>query len=175
MGRSKRMDGGPLLVAPRATTASSGVVRRLDIARAPAPSLPGLVALRLEDFDEEAGTASLRVGEGVVQAAVDPSVEPAVLRTARARRERVIAQQEGEGWVVLGTLRTQATPGVDEGDEFLIKARRVVVVAAHEIALVSGAASIVARAFGQVETLADQITSRAASVHKIVGRMIRLN
>ena len=39
----------------------------------------------------------------------------------------------------------------------------------------SGAASLVLRAFGQVETLADQITSRAASVHKIIGRVIRLN
>jgi hypothetical protein len=40
---------------------------------------------------------------------------------------------------------------------------------------VSGLSSIAVRAYGHVETLADQITSRAASVHKVVGRMLHLN
>ncbi len=31
------------------------------------------------------------------------------------------------------------------------------------------------RAYGHVETLADQITSRASTIHKIVGRMLHLN
>lgn len=136
----------------------------------------GLAAVMLEAFDAKSRTASLRVGHGeVIEATVDPAVDAAVLRTALSRRERVIAQAEESGWVVLGALRTAATPGVDEGDEFAIKARRISVEAAHEFSVVSGAASVVLRAYGQVETLAQDITSRASQVHKIIGRMIRLN
>jgi hypothetical protein len=135
---------------------------------------PGIVAAVLVAFDGKS-TASLQIGGETIEAAVDAAVDPAVLRTALARRERVIAQQEGDGWVVVGALRTAATPGVDEGDEFAIKARRVRIEAAHELSVVSGAASVVLRAYGQVETLAQDITSRASQVHKIIGRMIRLN
>lgn len=137
--------------------------------------LVGLVAVRVEALDEAQRSASLRVGRELVEARLDPSVDLAVARTALARGERVIAQREPEGWLVLGALRTAATPGVDEGEEFVIKARRVAVEADHELSLVSGAASLVIRAFGQVETLAESITARASSVHKIIGRVIRLN
>lgn len=137
--------------------------------------LVGLVAVRVEALDEAQRRASLRVGRELVEARLDPSVDLAVARTALARGERLIAQREIEGWVVLGALRTAATPGVDEGEEFVIKARRVAVEADHELSLVSGAASLVLRAFGQVETLAESITARASSVHKIIGRVIRLN
>jgi hypothetical protein len=57
----------------------------------------------------------------------------------------------------------------------VIKARRLALTADHEIAMVSGAATLVLRAFGFVETVAQDITTRAAGVHKIIGRMIRLN
>ncbi|MFO0761953.1 MAG: hypothetical protein U0359_36270 [Byssovorax sp.] len=146
------------------------------------PALPSLVALTIVALDAEARVATLLVGGTPVAAALDPSLDVAVLRTAVLRRERVIAQQEASpggdadaGWVILGVLRTAATPGVDEGDEFLIKARRVTVVAANELAFVTGAASLVLRAYGHIESIGQDITSRAASVHKIIGRMIRLN
>ncbi|WP_437483303.1 hypothetical protein WME75_42575 [Sorangium sp. So ce1014] len=135
----------------------------------------GLVAVLLGAIDEAARTAAIRIDGEEVEATVDPSVDPAVLRTALRRRERVIAQREGGAWVVLGALRTAATPGVDEGDDFTIKARRVTVEAAHEFSVISGAASFVLRAYGHVETLAQDITARASGVNKIIGRMIRLN
>ena len=56
-----------------------------------------------------------------------------------------------------------------------VKARRVEVVSSHEISLVSGTAGIAIRALGQVETLARDITARASGIHKLIGRMIRLN
>jgi hypothetical protein len=148
-----------------------------SIASGPAAAMQetGLVAVRLVSFDAETRAARIEVGGAVVEAAFDDALSPHVLTTALARGERVIAQREDEGWVVLGTLRTSPTPGVDEGDEFLIKARRVAIAVEHEFAVVSGVASFVVRAKGVVETLAHDITTRASGIHKIVGRVIRLN
>lgn len=135
----------------------------------------GLVAVTAESFDEARRTLVLHLGEGPVEASLDPSVEAAVVSTALRRRERLLAQEELTGWVVVGALRTSATPGVDEGDEFFIKARRVAIVVAHEFNVVTGTASFAMRAIGHIETMAHDITTKAASVHKLVGRMIRLN
>lgn len=153
------------------STRPIGEVRRLERRAAPAPAI---TVAKVERYDEATGAVTLLVAGQEVQAALDPSVDPAVIRTAVLRRERVIAADEG-GWVVLGALRTAATPGVDEGEEFMIKARRVAIVAAHEFHVVSGAAAIAVRAMGHVETIAENVTSRASSLHKIIGRMIRLN
>ncbi len=139
------------------------------------PVFLGLVAVRLVGLHEDERAADLRVGSETTRASLDSAVDLAVLRTALSRGERVIAQREATGWIVLGALRTAATPGVDEGDDFVIKARRVAVVAANEFSVVSGAASLVLRAYGQVETLAENITTRASGLHKIIGRMLRLN
>ena len=119
--------------------------------------------------------AELDVDGVTVAAALDDALSPRVLATALVRGERVIAQREGGGWVVLGAMRTAPTPGVDEGDEFLIKARRVAVAADHEFSITSGLASFAVRAQGFVETLGRDITARASGVHKIIGRMLRLN
>jgi hypothetical protein len=139
------------------------------------PALPALAALRLASVDEERRTAMVGTGGLTFEARLDDSLSPAVLVTALSRGEPVIAQREATGWVVLGALRTAPTPGVDEGDEYRIKARRIALESAHELSLVSGAASLVLRAYGHVETLAEDITSRAAGVHKVIGRLLRLN
>lgn len=154
---------------------TNAVVRRIEPVASARPAPSGLVAARVDGFDEDRREVRLDAGGELVSAALDPAVEAAVIHTALARGERVIAQREAAGWVVLGTLRTTATPGVDEGDQFVIKARRISVAAAHELSFVTGAASFVMRAQGQVETFAENITSRASSLHKIIGRMIRLN
>lgn len=140
-----------------------------------AAAVPLVAAVRLSSFDEAALSAEISVGRATVTAALDPAVDPAVMKTALARGERVIAAEEDGGWVILGALRTAATPGVDEGREFAIKARRISVVGTDEVSVVSGAATLVMRAYGHVETIAQDITTRASQVHKIVGRMIRLN
>jgi hypothetical protein len=134
-----------------------------------------LTAARLCRFDVEARTAIIAMGGAEMNATLDDCLSTRVLTTALARGERVVAQREEAGWVVLGALRTAPTPGVDEGDEFLIKARRVLIAAEHEFGITSGAASFVVRAQGFIETLAQDITTRASSIHKIVGRVIRLN
>ncbi len=142
-------------------------------ARPVAAEMPGIVAASVLLL--EGTTARLRVGALEVAATLDPSVHPSVVATALTRGERVIAQREGEGWVVLGALRTSPTVGIEEADEYVIRAARVRIRAADEFTVASGAASFAVRAYGTIETFAEQITSRASAVHKIVGRMLHLN
>lgn len=139
------------------------------------PQVSGLVALALRSLDETERTATLTIGREEVRARLDDALDPIVLHTALARGERVIAQREDGAWVVLGVLRTAPTPGVDRGDEYVIEARRVKVVADDELGLISGAATLAIRAVGAIETVALDITTRAAGLNKIIGRMIRLN
>jgi hypothetical protein len=125
-------------------------------------------------FDGE--RVRLRFGEDdEVDAKLAASLDPVVVHTAVARGETVLAQELDGAFVVLGALRTAATPGVDKGDEYVIEARRITVAGQHEVSLTSGAAQIAVRAVGIVETIASSITSRASSVHKVIGRMLHLN
>jgi hypothetical protein len=111
-----------------------------------------------------------------VRAALDPSVHPVVIAGALARGERVLVEHRLEqGWVVVGALRTQPIPGIDAAEQFTIEANRVTIKAREELSLSARAASIVLRAAGEVETYADRILTRAEGLHKIVGRMLRLN
>ena len=134
-----------------------------------------LVAASLVSVDEAARSVVLQLGRTLFEASLDPSLSLWVVRTAKTTGERLLAQREGDRWVVLGALRTAPVPGVDEGDEFTLRARRISILAEHEASVRAGAASFVLRAQGVVETIAKDITSRATSVHKIVGRMLRLN
>jgi hypothetical protein len=138
-----------------------------------APAIPTIVAARALVL--EGGNARIRVGSVEVTASLDASVHPSVVATAIARGERVIVQREDGAWVLLGVLRTSPTPGIEEADEYVIRAARVRVRAGDEFTVASGAASFAVRAYGTIETLAEQITSRASAVHKIVGRMLHLN
>lgn len=123
----------------------------------------------------EGDSVRIRAGSRVVMAKLDPSVHPSVVATAVARGERVIVQREDDAWIVVGVLRTSPTPGIEEAEEYVIKAARVRVRAADEMTIAAGTASIAVRAYGAVETIAEQITSRASAVHKIIGRMLHLN
>ncbi|MEZ4447382.1 MAG: hypothetical protein R3B72_50365 [Polyangiaceae bacterium] len=157
------------------------LVHTLSVTAAQEPSgasseeVPQMCTARVVAFDSETGEIQLRVGRREVVASLDESVSPRVIATAQQRGERVVVERDADGWLVLGALRTSATPGVDAGEEFVIQAERVRIEAAHEFTVVSGMASLALRARGHVETLARDITTRAASVHKIVGRIVRLN
>jgi len=164
----------PVHVAGEAE-APSPEVDLLGIAVGPPPAPVGLFAARVDAFDEAARTVRLLLGSRAVTATLDPPLDPLVIRTALERQERVIAQAEGNGFVVLGALRTSATPGVDAIDDITLRAKRVAIEGQHEVRITSGSASFVMRARGYIESVATDITSRASSLHKIVGRMIRLN
>ncbi len=135
----------------------------------------GLQAVRITAFDASSRSARFTLGEHEIEAVLDETLSPRVLETALARGERVVAQREGGTWVVLGALRTAPTPGVDEGDDVVIKAKRLRIQTENEVSLTSGATTLVLRAQGLIETLAQDITTRATGIHKLVGRFIRLN
>jgi hypothetical protein len=143
----------------------------LPVAEAAAPALSALPLARVAPD----GRVVLRIAGLEVTADVDPSVDVAVLHTAARRGERVIAQHEDGRWLVLGALRASATPGVDEMEEVIVRGRRLHLEGTHEITVRSGSASLVLRAQGYVETFASDITTRARAVHKLVGRVLRLN
>jgi hypothetical protein len=138
----------------------------------PALETAGIAAVRLISLGSESARVAFSGRD--VDAAIEPAVDRRVLETALRRGERVIVQREGAGWVVLGTLRTAPTPGVDEGD-FVIRAGRLRVVVDHAFEVVGGTASLILRASGRVETFAEEITARATGVQRLVARMLRLN
>lgn len=124
----------------------------------------------------EGDRVRLAFGTEQVDARRDPSMHPAVLAGAFERKERVLAEHRPEeGWVVVGALRTQPTPGIDVGDEYTISADRVVIDGKSEVALTAQTASLVVRALGEVESYAERIISRAEGLHRIVGRILHLN
>ena len=117
----------------------------------------------------------LAFGKTTADAKLDPAVHPAVIEGACKRGERVLVEENEDGLVVIGALRTQPTPGIDEADSYAIKAKRIALEGADEVSLTTQTAAVVLRAVGEVETFAERIISRAEGVHKIVGRMLRLN
>jgi hypothetical protein len=146
----------------------------LQTAPSPKPQRPGLATALVREMTE-AGVV-LELGSALVPATLDPSVHPVVIEGARARRERVLVEEAADGsLVVLGALRAQPTPGIDAAEAYSIKAKRISVEAEEEISLSAQTAALAVRAIGEVETYAERIISRAEGVHKIIGRMLRLN
>lgn len=150
-------------------------IRRIRVVDPPDPApAPPLATARIEARDGD--RLRVAIGGRSVLATLDPSVHPAVIAGAEARGERVLVEQAHDGaWTIVGALRTQPTPGIDVAETYTIEADRVLLRGRQEISLVTQAAGVVVRALGEVETYADRILSRAEGVHKIVGRMLRLN
>jgi len=123
----------------------------------------------------EGERVTLRVGRVEHIGTLDPSVHPSVVATAIARKERLVVERGDGAWLVVGALRTSPTPGIEEAEEYEIRAGRVKIRAQHEFTVASGTAAFAVRAYGAVETFAEQITTRASAVHKIIGRMLHLN
>jgi hypothetical protein len=147
---------------------------RLRSVPSPEPRRPSLATARVHEIGESGVLVSL--GGALATATLDPSVSPVVIEGACARGERVLVEEGADGeLVVLGALRAQPTPGIDVAEDYAIRAKRVSIEAEEEISLGAQAAALVLRAAGEVETYADRIVSRAESVHKIIGRMLRLN
>jgi hypothetical protein len=135
---------------------------------------PGLTTAIVDEI-RETGVVLLLRG-ALVPATLDASVHLLVIEGARARGERVLVEVADDGSVVvLGALRAQPTPGIDAADAYSIQAKRISLEAGEELSLKAQTAALVLRAVGEVETYAERIMSRAEGLHKIVGRMLRLN
>lgn len=183
MGAQLRRIDSPDEEPVTATRAEAPALHRAPIAlptppRAPFPpqatAAPSLCTGRVHAV--EGDLVRLAIGSQIVAATVDPSVHPLVLRGAAERHERVLAERDERGaWVILGALRTQPTPGIDSADAYTIEAGEVTIRGHRQVSIATEAAGLVVRALGEVETYADKIISRAEGVHKIVGRILRLN
>lgn len=157
-----------------APLAELGVSPQRDPIPTPAPSLAPLGLARLASVDAD-GKIEIRVSDRIVPATLDPTVHVAVIRTAEERGEPVLVEQRDGSFFVVGALRTQPTPGVDKTTHVVIEAETIELKAKEEVLVTNGVAAIALRALGEVETYADRIVSRAETVHKIIGRMLRLN
>jgi hypothetical protein len=158
-------------LSPDSTTPSEAPARATPLRLM---ATPVLCTARLEAI--EGSALRIDVGGQLVEAARDPSVHAAVLEGAMARGERVLVERNAEGaWTVIGALRTQPTPGVDVVEQYTIEADRVTIRGRTDVTLTSETAGLVVRALGEVESYADRIISRAEGVHKIIGRILRLN
>ncbi len=147
---------------------------------------PGALALGTVssvDRDGEPGWSLTRWSDGeVVSATLHATLDLAVARTAARTGEPVVFVEQDGAALIVGALRTRGTPGVDELDEVAIEARtitlkgvRVAIEGGEELTLRSQAAFVVLRAASEIESFADRIVTRAEGVHKLVGRMLRLN
>lgn len=165
--RAAKVDRAGGRASPPASRRAAKIVPLRPIAGA-------LMAATPLAWDETTGTVTLRAGGAERTARLAPSVSPIVVQTAVARGEFVVIVEDGD-WVVVGALRTSATPGVDRGEDYVIEAQRIELRADHRAAIVVGAAQIVVDAIDRVEVLAQDITSRARRVHKLVGRILNLN
>jgi hypothetical protein len=166
--------------APAAAPAGVLTLARVVAVERGEGSAPPSVTVRLGPADGGTGRT--------VDAAVDGAVDVEVLETARDRGE-IILVVDGVRPTVVGALRTRATPGVDAVDHVAIRARtfeidaeraelraaKVHITADEEISLRASSASIVVRAAGEIESFAERIVARAEGVHKLIGRMLRLN
>ncbi len=135
----------------------------------------GLMAARALEWNASTGRVTLLLGTREVQARLLPVVDPVVIKRAIEISEYVIVQPEGAEWLVIGVLRTCATPGIDVGDDYTIQARRVRVKAEHELTLSTGLVELGMRAFGSLKMVATEITSRARGLHRLVGMPLKLN
>ncbi len=147
----------------------------------PSRARNGLSPVALVHVERLGDQLVARSGDEVLPVRVDSAVHRSVIDGAIARGERVLVELDEDGPVVVGALRTQPTPGIDRAERYEIEADSIalrgerVTVDGQEIALSSETARLVLRAAGEIESFAERIISRASGVHKIVGRMLRLN
>lgn len=136
----------------------------------------GSLALALV-IDASTPEIDVRVGGRSLVAKASPTLHPAILETAMRTGEPVLVERNADGSLsIVGGLRTQPTPGVDQTKEIHLEADHITLKGRKEIVLsTEGVASLALRAAGEIETYADRIVSRAEELHKIVGRMLRLN
>jgi hypothetical protein len=172
MARQRRSENAAV-VSSRSPV--SGRVAQVVQLRRPETAPPALVTARVEALDVDLRTATVRLGSTQVEVTLDAAVDAVVVETARARGERVLVERDGEGWVLIGALRTSATPGIDPGDDYEIRARRIALRGAHEIVIEAGASRLALRAIGQMELLSKNITARAQGVTRFFARMIHMN
>jgi hypothetical protein len=143
---------------------------------APAPaasSLPAGVALLATLVAEEAGGWRVRIGAQEQVVALDPSVDPALVREAREGGARALVEARPSP-VLVGVVQTSRAVGVDRRGNVDAEVARFQVRAHQGATLKTGAAFLQVKG-AEVELYGERILTRAREVAKILARMINLN
>ncbi len=119
------------------------------------------------------GRWRVRVGGVEREAAVDASVDPALLDDAAAQGARALLDA-GEGLVIVGVVLTARPVSHARDGSVTVRAPRVVVEAASE-ALVKTPWSFLRLNQSEVEIAGVKVLTRAREVAKILARVIALN
>lgn len=131
------------------------------------------VALGVLVAPSQDGRWRVRVGGTEREAAVDASVDPALLDDAAAQGARVLLDA-GEDLVIVGVVLTARPVSHARDGSVTVRAPRVVVEAASE-ALVKTPWSFLRLNQSEVEIAGVKVLTRAREVAKILARVISLN
>lgn len=153
-------------------------MRRLHAGRgplppAPAPSIqPGTVLLSTV-IAEEAPGWRVRIGTQEQVVALDPSVDPALVREALAEGARALVEARPAP-VLVGVVQTSRALRVDRRGGVDATVERFQVHARQEATLKTAAAFLQVKG-AELELYGERILTRARGVAKILARMINLN
>jgi hypothetical protein len=139
----------------------------------PAPSIPDGAVLLATVLAGEAGGWRVRIGTREQVVALDPSVDPALVREALADGARVLVEARPSP-VLVGVVQTSRALRVDRGGKVDATVERFS-VQAHQGATLKTAAAFVQVKGSQVELYGERILTRAREVAKILAKMINLN
>jgi hypothetical protein len=157
---------------PRRTSASSSPAAPDEAGGAGAPCPP---ALRLAALVSEVSPERwvVRLGAREREAALDASVDPALLREALGEGGRVVVE-DGDGVVIVGTLCARRAVGYDRDGSVSVTARRFEVSATERVTLRTARAYVDLKR-ADVEVYGHRVVTRAREVAKILARLVSLN
>src|SRR5262249_26362831 len=117
----------------------------------------------------------VEMGGEEVAAAVDASVDPALLADAAKSGARGVLESAHEGrWVLVGLLATQRAVAIDRHGDVDAQVRRFKVSAEGEVLFKQPGAFLQLK-LGEAELYATRIACRARELTRLLGRMIKLN
>ena len=137
------------------------------------PSIQEGAVLLATVLAEEAGGWRVRIGAREQVVALDPSVDPALVREAMAQGARALVEARPSPALV-GVVQTSRALRVDRGGKVDATVERFQ-VQAHQGATLKTASAFLQVKGAEVELYGERILTRAREVAKILARMINLN
>lgn len=144
-----------------------------DLSRAEDEHADSLPAMRTARIVEVRGDHALVVCRGsskVMEADVDPEVEPELVEECRRAGSAVLIEHaRGQRPVVVGVVQTRLPR------EERVPPEDLHLEAEREILLKVGQAGIRLRSDGEIEVVGSRISAASRGLFRIVGRILRLN
>lgn len=115
----------------------------------------------------------VRAGGAEALAALEPTVDPALIEAARASGARVVLEL-GEAPVIVGTLQTARALTVGRDGDVDVEARAFTVTATEKVVMRAPGAFVMVSS-GEVEVFANRVLTRAREVARTLAAMIKFN